>query len=462
MNPFHAFFYPLPYFDQAATPLYSVVWSLLGSLSPFYIRLFSLSSLFFLSTCLISYSIERRHLTAACVAAASVVAFKPSFMMLSEMKHYGLEILACLCIVVWVVRKDPDKLLNQFDFFILLASLLLGISTFPLGVIALAIFLAHRFTKFGGIKRIELVLSAIYLMTALAYYILVKRIVFFQISNFPDAYRYEGITVSIKQYLFALVGLLPGKGLNAVALFVLIPFFIIFLRSLADDSSRRLILFSVMTFLAYLVLSALGVYPAKYPRHVIWFSAVLWVVFATALSFVMDCVRQYSRNSLLGYMPLVAVVVISFVPFIRWVSVASDTSITHNNEAISQLKKMPASKVRFWIGGEPVFHYYLRHDPGLSKFSVRDWKPSPSALIEFKNPETYERTNINFLPAARDAFSDIRPNERFLIFASHFAKQGGWAPNRAKGLHDALAERMCKFATKDFQGVSIYDVTCDN
>jgi hypothetical protein len=461
ISPFQAFFSPLPYHNQAATPLYSVVWSLLGFLRPFYIRLLSLSTLLFLSICLVSYSIDRRALSAACVAAASILAYWPSFMMLSEMKHYGLEILACLCIVIWVVRKDPNEQLNQLDLLILVASLLLGISTFPLGAIALAIFFAHRFWKVGGIVKSECVLSAVYLAAASAYYLLVKKVVFFQVSNYPDAYRYEGIIISVKQYLSALAGLLPGGGLNAVVLFVLIPFFIVFLRSLADDSSRRLLAFAVLTFLVYLALSALGVYPAKYSRHVIWFSAVLWVIFGTALSFVMDCIRQYSRRSLLAYIPLIAVFVVSFAPFVRSASMAtSDMSGTHNNEAISQLKEMPASKVRFWIGGESVFHYYLRHDPGLSKFSVRDWTPRPSALVEYENPDTYDRTKIDMLPPARDAFSDVRPGERFLIFASHFDRQGGWAPNRSKGLHDALAERMCKFSTKDFQNVSIYDVIC--
>jgi hypothetical protein len=381
--------------------------------------------------------------------------------MLSEMKHYGLEILACLCIVTWVVRKDPNKLLNRLDLLVLLASLLLGISTLPLGVIALAIFFAHRFSEVGGIARIEYVLSAVYVMAASAYYFLVKRIVFFQVSNYPDAYGYEGIMTSVKQYLSALVGLLPGGGINAVMLFVFIPLFVVSLRSLANDSSRRLLLFAVLTFLVYLGLSALGVYPAKYPRHVIWFSAVLWVAFATALSFVMDCVRQCYRRSLLAYIPLIAVVVVSFAPIVRLASIASsDISFAHNNEAISQLKQMPALRLRFWIGGDSVFHYYLRHDPGLSKFFVRDWKPSPSTLVEHINPDAHDRTKTDMLPPARDAFSDIQPNERFLIFASDFDRQGGWAPNRAKGLHDALAERICKFATKDFKNVSIYDVTC--
>ena len=460
-SPFHAFFSPLPYFNQAATPLYSLVWSLIGFLSPFYIRLLSLSTLLFLSICLVSYSIERRPLTAACVAAASVVAYRPSFMMLSEMKHYGLEILACLCIVIWVVRKDHRESLNRNDLLILTVSLLLGISTFPLGVIALAIFFVLRFWKIGSITKIDYLLSLAYVASASAYYFLVKNIVFFQISNYPDAYRYDGIAVSIKQYLSALFGLLPGGGQKAVILFALIPFFIVFLRSLVNDSSRRLLAFSATTFLVYLALTALGVYPAKYTRHVVWFSAILWVLFATSLSFVMDCIRQYSRHVLVSYIPLVAVVVISFAPLVRSASItSSDLSSTHNNEAISELKTMPASKLRFWIGGEKVFHYYLRHDPALSKFSVRDWKPSPSELVKYENPDSYDRTKIDMLPSARDAIGDILPGERFLIFASHFNRQGGWAPNRAKGLHTALAERMCKFSTKDFNGVSIYDVIC--
>jgi hypothetical protein len=71
-------------------------------------------------------------------------------MMLSEMKHYGLEIHACLCIGNWVMRKDPNKLLNHIDVLVLRASLLLGISTFPLGIMALAIFFLIGFRGLGA------------------------------------------------------------------------------------------------------------------------------------------------------------------------------------------------------------------------------------------------------------------------------------------------------------------------
>lgn len=39
---------------------------------------------------------------AAFIAAASLAVYKPAFTNLFEIKHYGLEILACLCIIVWV------------------------------------------------------------------------------------------------------------------------------------------------------------------------------------------------------------------------------------------------------------------------------------------------------------------------------------------------------------------------
>lgn len=460
LSPLRAFFSPLPYYNQAATPLYSVAWSLLGFLNPFYIRILSFLSLLFASIYLISLLLNRYSLPSAFIAAASIAIYKPAFIHLSEMKHYGLEILACLCIIVWLARKDPQEPLKQRDIFILLVSLLLGISTFLLGIIALAVYFAQRLSIDRNISMIEYLLSATFVSAAASYFFLIKRIVFFQVSNYPDTYSYVGVTVQVKRYFMALYQLIPGESPKAMIVLLVMPLSIVLYRSLADKSSQRLLAFLVITNLVYLALSALGVYPVMSVRHVIWFSAFLWAVFAVSISFIVDVTRQFTRSAVVSFIPIVAITVISFSPLVR--ADTSDLPVhrrAQNDDAISHLKKMPSSKIRFWIAGEPVFHYYLRHDPSLSRFSFRDFRPRLSALIKYKNPETYTRGTANLLPFARDAFRDVQSRERFLIFASHYNRSVD--SNRTRGLHDALAERMCQYSVKDFAFVSIYDVVCD-
>ena len=144
-----------------------------------------------------------------------------------------------------------------------------------------------------------------------------------------------------------------------------------------------------------------------------------------------------------------------------WRTYPQDLSFTHNNAAIAHLEGFPPSRLVFWMGGDRAFHYYRRFRPKLARHHVDPWTPPVSVVRRFADPRRWNRDTQPMLGPARQALAAAPTGAPFVLFASHFERQGGRFPNRAEGLSQALAERGCRFTVRDFRDAHVYQAFCE-
>ncbi|MEB3352159.1 MAG: hypothetical protein VKM01_07525 [Cyanobacteriota bacterium] len=468
MNPWRALVEPLPYFDQAGTPIHSAFWALFGGLPPLPLRLLSSALLILPALVLIAVALPRcGRWPALAYAAAALLCFPYGLRMLSELKHYGLEVLACLLVLVWLMAKPAAALVGPRDALLLGPALVAGLSTIPLVPVALGLHLAGRGLAGGPPpRRRELPWLAALVLLVLAHYALARHVIHIQMANYPDAYLYAGFGTGLGRFLGALASLVAPSPVQLVAL-VGLPLVVVGLDARCSGPSRRLLLLALAVLLVYGLLAGLGLYPADKQRHVIWMTAFLWMALASSLAILQGWIgRGRLGRALAGprraaLLPLALALLLALPPLRHlWRTYPQDQSLTHNNAAIQHLAALPPSRLVFWIGGDRAFHYYRRFRPDLARHRVDPWTPPASVVRHFDDPRRWQRDALPMLEPARQALAAAPAGEPFVLFASHFEREGGRFPNRAAGLAQALAERDCTTTVRDFRDVHVYQARC--
>jgi hypothetical protein len=112
-----AIFSPLRYYDQAATPLYSLFASLIAPLDISTGRY--TSTIFIISSVVWLLIFGRSSPITISIAFLGVFAFFNPLLMYSEFKHYGFEVIGVSISIRWFLFKNNTDKLNAKDLFFL-------------------------------------------------------------------------------------------------------------------------------------------------------------------------------------------------------------------------------------------------------------------------------------------------------------------------------------------------------
>ncbi len=121
-----AFISPLTLYDQAATPAYSFLGSIISSSEIFTLRTTLLAIISFIAVSILLAGFAGAPSTF--IALLSLTAFSAPLLMLSEFKYYGLEVAGVVLSAVWYLKKNSSDLTGR-DTAILISSMLLGVTS---------------------------------------------------------------------------------------------------------------------------------------------------------------------------------------------------------------------------------------------------------------------------------------------------------------------------------------------
>jgi hypothetical protein len=410
---------------------------------------------------------------AGVLAFLSILAFLNPLLMYSEFKHYGLEAVGLLIAVVWFMDKDPGERLGPRDIGVLTVGMLLGISTLITSTVALVVFVCCRYLYAKELGRKEMIAIMVFLVLAIAYYLLVKRVTEFQVETYSDSYGSQGAIGNARRLLRAGSDMVGRHGMVAVA-----PAMALLLLAIRDRRAQRLLLIATAIVGAFIVAAIPTLYPAGQPRHVTWSGGLL-----SALAFF----GVYLAIVKGGYLRVAACLVCLGLLFVvgrnAFRLAHEDFEHTANNDAIQFIRQLPPSAIGFW-SGQGVIHYYQRLYPDLAKHSYFGGVNPSSSSIELArklpvdSDERFAQTRnepgavgrmVSFRMArdyrmpARVLIADAPRGRDFYVFATHYqiAAQEGYPKARVDALHAALSGAGCRYeVVEQLNRVSIYKANC--
>lgn len=472
-------FRPLPYYDQAATPFYSVLMSVIGNCEPQIIR--GVSLFIICLTCLCVLLKNEDNWILSFLAALTMTIFLSPLVMFSELKHYGFEVIGSLISIMWFLRKEDTENLTIKDILVLLLASFCGISTIVISSIAFLLFLLKKYIASRNFLRAELLLVLMFFIVILAYYFLIKEITAPQISNYSDAYSNNGIVSNVKSLLISVAFTAGTYGLLVIALSLAILIHLGLLKNNNSIVAKKIIVISCAVGFVFLILAAIGLYPAKNSRHVTWSAAFFWVLIFFSFSLLSN---ENHKERLLKYMLLSTVLLFSAKNAVAiW---RGNFENTENNQAIAYLKEKSAAQIGVWIGGQPIIDYYSKIYPELNKHKYFGLVSTSSSVTKF-NEVALDKVNFHDLEArrmeaggwgprlviyrilkdyswpARSLISEAPKDTSFFIFATHydFYAKEGFGKSRVDGLHLAMQEAGCEYnIDKEFKNAYIYKVFC--
>ena len=442
-------FRPLRLYDQAATPLYSILYGWTASLPVEAIRAIHASTLLLSSLAMLSWK-ERSGLAIA-AALIAVMAFPAGFSYMFEMKHYALEAVGALGIISWYANKDIRDGFGFADCTLFLLLTLLGISTLPVSGLALGLYLLRKVWAARQIKAIDVCWASATIAFLLAYYVIVKKSTVFQFSNYPGPYEYSGFVSSVKVFIAAILGLMPFGGIGGLGLLAL-WIYLAFERG-SHQRILNLLVLSAWMAIVFAILAGINLYPVKYPRHIIWASAMAWVVtYESLICFFQADVRPLADTSIPVALPEPLVAVRSAVDQ-RIITIAATCAcvffalsslgklsflvikkpLADTHHAILYVMQSPIKDVALYGGAQAVQGFYSKRYSGLTaKRYIGEMKAQsvialpPNSLdleslkINIDRPGAYARFwqgKADRDGALREVLSKAPKNREFLLFS---------------------------------------------
>jgi hypothetical protein len=482
---------PLKLYDQAATPIYSILYGWTASLATPTIRGIQFFTL--LSTIIVILGWNERSLISLIVAALVATSLPVSLQYLIEMKHYGLEAVGALGIISWIKNSSFQKPLRGRDALFLILFTTLGLSTLPLVAIAMITRMATRVGSKSPITRKEVLPTMILLAALILYYAALKSIAVFQLSNYPIAYSYPGFLNSASIFIKALTDLLPGPiGIGAL----LVSFIILLASSRETPEHRRLCGFAIISLIAIALLTAFNLYPAKYPRHVFWASAFIWTLTYEAIISIKEFTNYVGSHKDVSIStanmkietqggslkPLWAVLASLLLVLIGLSSFQNVTSLAFGNtendtyQAIKHIRMNPDIDIGVYGGAQSVISYYSKQYADLQRRKIfGNMNPNsaialPKGFIE----SDYIRVDISRVgawarfwqkkadkdKALEEVLLKAPPRREFLFFTYWI----GSADNKysfSKEQRKLIYQLNCKINEEnDFGSAKIYKMIC--
>ncbi|MBI1291915.1 hypothetical protein GC173_11830 [bacterium] len=356
-----ALFEPLPFYQQAAPPLFNLVCSLLSGLDPVWGRTILLAAITLGVVC----EVVRTYRSAAAAAATLLaLAIVPSFVpMASELKYYGLEILGMTAAATWLLRKDRDAPVLARDVIFLTCVVLLGISTMVFAPLALAVHIILRWRSSLRLHWREVALLACFLACLAAYYLAVRHATSLQIGTYGQAYDQRGARSAV--LLARLMHGNTGRFLDPL----LVAAVLATLSDWRGSRSMRLIVYSAIVGLAFSALAFLGLYPASAWRHVVWIDG-LFVVYIANAAHLLAARTAFASSGLAraGAAAVACCALLALVSPVRTLTLRHPFTFTDNDKAILDLLDRPERQVGLWIHSQPAIEYYKRLEPALERF----------------------------------------------------------------------------------------------
>jgi hypothetical protein len=414
---------PLPEYGQAGSLLHNLLLSIFGNLDVEVLRLGSF--LLVAGGCLLAWGFFRKPPVESVIGGLAVLGLFTLLFYATEIKHYGFEILGAALAITWYINKDRQKALAFPDLLILLASLLLGISTIVITVIALSLYLIEYFWKERRLPLPTLAYSAGFFLASLGYFLLIKSTTRLQLQTYAQIYDIDG-PKALMHFVLAIpmqLSLIPATAFTGALLLV-------YRRR---PEVARFLLLSGLVFSTFLALSFVGEYPVRWSRHLAWTAAFL----GTAFFLVIEAASQSGswRKYVLAFLSL-----LFLIPAWTTVTVLTDKSAslayTDNSKAIEWLCGQPPSNVGLWYGAESAIQYYSRHQRCLGRHDYfGKIHVDPEAIRERSPPEVL----------ASDLLMNAPRGQSFLIFASHMnidEKHGYW-----RALKSELDKHSCNYTS---------------
>ena len=388
---------PLPQYGQAGSLLHNLLLAVFGNLDPEVLRLGSF--LLVAGGCLLAAGFFRRPPVESVIGGLAVLGLFTLLFYATEIKHYGFEILGAALAITWYINKDRQKALTLPDFLILLASLLLGISTIVIAVIALSLYLIECFWKERRLPLPTLAYSAGFFLATLGYYLLIKSTTRLQLQAYPQIYDINGpqALMYFVQAVPMQLSLIPAVAFTGVLLLVY--------RKRPEVA--RFLIFSALVFSAFLALSFIGQYPVRWSRHLAWTAAFVGIAFFL----VIEAASQGGsrKKYVLAFLSLLFVIP-AWTTITALKDKSSSLAYTDNSEAIEWLCGQPPSNVGLWYGAESAIQYYSRHHQCLGQHTYFGKIHVDPEAIRLSTPPQV---------LASDLVTKAPRNQSFVIFGSH-------------------------------------------
>lgn len=414
---------PLPKYVQAGAPIHNIFLNFFSDYS--YVFLRSLSFVIIVGGSLIALNFFRSPAIEAIIVGISILSLYTILYYASEIKHYGLEILGSSIVIAWYLNKDAESQLRAKDLIILCAALFMGISTIVITSIALALYFIRNYAKTKQLTAAHLRYGVLYLLIVITYYLLIKMTTRFQIDSHPEVYGIHGMR-ALGYFIKAVPlqwSLIPAVCANTIVMFY----------HWRDNKVANFLIYGGIVLSVFLILSALGYYPVRYSRHLVWTSAFLLAGFHLSIQLSMK-LPKFSKYIVLIILTLYILPVSTTI--LKIAKGSSEYENTENNKIISWLEENEPTYIGMWHGAQPAIEYYSRQIHELKKheyFGVtfEDTKMIVSAKRKYKSKELVFGTDkdnrmnssmlIEMYPYIRAKYLiDNAPTKvPYFIFASH-------------------------------------------
>lgn len=343
-----SFFTPLPYYDQAQPVIASFIFKGIVDLISkhfFYIRLIYfllLSSSFIAIYKIFSLNIKKENrILTFLIAGASLSVWGFYF---TEIKHYGLEIVASFAIVgtIYFYHKTEDEIKTLIFLLLILP---LGFSTLiPIGLVFGCLFLIVLYKKKNFSKE-YILFSLILLLEMLLIYLHMKYLTIYQLNNY-QVYFSKGWLSDIKELIDSIFGAYGGRA------FFLIAASSTLISFLSDKKSFlfKLNIYFIITSFSIVILKILGVYPVISGRHIVWIVPFSLVIINLTLIFLKEQKNIFSK--------VIFYFLISLLSIVFFKNINRKMVFTNNNDLYSFVSKMEKSNILVLQWAVPSLEYY--------------------------------------------------------------------------------------------------------
>lgn len=471
----------LPQAQQAAPPLFNLLLHAISGLSVQAMRWVMAGLTLGAIALALLGALGGRPLPVA--AGLLVLLAQETFLLNATMlKFYAFDIAGFAIFAAWVYARGRGTPLALRDAATLLAGMLIGVSTIVGACVAVAVFLGLRLAG-GQVKPQEWAVAALIPVVAFGYYLQIDYATEIQISSFPDAYGRTGVAAVLKflQSTWQLFGFRGAVVLAVVVGLALLA--AVLLRGAGRSRLAGLLLFGLAVSAAFMVLAAIGKYPAVSARHLAWILGI-YAVLTGAVVAALTGPGLWARQRLvaLGGLVLLAMLLTgsALKVAMKWPPQVIEGA---SEELVDGLAALPASPVLTYFGADLLIPLELargapitQHDyaPALSFASGEIdpayfgpyWQQMDAARFDREGQAllrddplgwakmgTLMRLRQDSRPLARFVL-DAAPGQGapFYIAAIHVTWDAARGDQRAAALRKVLDERAC-----DYAPVAVYD-----
>lgn len=469
-----AFVGPLPYYDQAAPFLASVLFEAVERLGGRDVPAMRMVVFAVVAACAWILLVEMRRGRGTGTVAAWLVGCVAStysvLLFATELKHYALELGAGALLVAWFTAylEDPPRASRPaFTALVALAMLLSFASIVAAAGIAVAVTIDALRQRDPSVLRQAALPLAVAGVLGAVMALHLRDATVFQLANYREVYASGGAAVlapggrGVLQTLRDLAELATATAgaplLAATALATLAA-----LSSPGDRLLSGLGTLAVVTVALVVAGRLTDAYPVFAPRHIVWMLPIALTVVACSIAALFA--RRSTAARLAGSAILALVLVQAGTELAR-VMRGDDASRTDNEALYRSLASQPPSDVLVYFLAEPSLAVYATIMPGLDRHRYFGRLSPSSGFTPDEERVMRDFASVHDQPGAFSVYSvfnrrdDATPlvlwqfeqlpdRSRFLLLLSHTARlEEEPAIHRIRALRTVLQEHDCVTST---------------